>query len=292
MNRGKDMRINKYLAECNLGSRREVEKLILAGKVKVNNSVCSDLATDIKEGEDVVTYNGEIVTPVKERIYLALNKPKGYIVTRSDEYNRKTVFDLLPDLGVNLFAVGRLDKDSEGLLLLTNDGEFADRIMHPRYKLPKVYKVEIRGKIRADHLKELQSGMLIDGEQTLTARVFVKKRGDETSVLRFTIHEGKNRQIRKMVETLGYKVLNLRRLQIDGIKLGNLPTGMFRNLSPGEVRTLMSSSRGTRKNTAGKSGSKREPNRYKTSYRRDRKREKANSPVERQRGERGKNRLK
>jgi|SRR5690554_2453229 len=277
------MRINRYLAQCNLGSRRQVESLVLEGKIRVNSKVCTDLATDINIGEDMVTYNGQRVTLVKERVYIALHKPKGYIVSRSDEYNRKTVFDLLPDFGVNLFAVGRLDKDSEGLLLLTNDGEFADRIMHPRYKLPKVYKVEIKGKIRPDDLKQLQRGILIDGEQTLTARVFVKKRGQETSVLRFTIYEGKNRQIRKMVETLGYKVINLRRLQIDGIKLGDLPAGLFRFLSTGEVRSLMDSGRGLRKSPAGQK-SFREPNKYRISYKRSQRQKRENSPVRQRKG--------
>lgn len=233
------MRINRYLAKSNLGSRREVEALVKEGKIKVNNVLCTDLATDVKEGIDVVTYNDRIVTPSETMLYIALNKPKGYIVTKSDEYSRKTVFDLLPEFNVNLFAVGRLDKDSEGLLLLTNDGDFADKIMHPRYKLSKIYKVEVKGVIKSEDLKQLQSGMMIEGQKTLPARVYIKRTGDDTTMLRFTIYEGKNRQIRKMLESLGYKIISLKRLQIGGIKLDNLPSGMFRPLTSREVRMIM-----------------------------------------------------
>jgi len=252
------MRINRYLAKCNLGSRREVEELILAGKIFVNKKLCKDLATDINVGIDVVTYENETITPSEEKIYLAINKPRGYIVTKSDEYKRQTIFDILPKFNVNLFSVGRLDKDSEGLLLLTNDGDFADKIMHPRYKLSKIYKVEVKGLIREEDLHQLQEGMIIDGEKTLSARVFIKKSDANSTILRFTIYEGKNRQIRKMLETLGYKVINLRRLQIAGIKLDDLPTGMFRSLKPREIRSILEEEQpdkqkkrsGTRKTTS------------------------------------------
>ncbi|MBW6515440.1 MAG: rRNA pseudouridine synthase [Candidatus Cloacimonetes bacterium] len=233
------MRINRYLAKCSLGSRREVEDLITEGKIFVNQKLCKDLATDINVGIDVVTYENKVVTPSEKMLYLALNKPRGYIVTKSDEYKRQTIFDILPKFDVNLFSVGRLDKDSEGLLLLTNDGDFADKIMHPRYKLSKIYKVEVKGMIRNEDLRKLQEGMIIDGEKTLPARVFIKKSDANSTILRFTIYEGKNRQIRKMLETLGYKVISLKRLQIAGIKLDDLPTGMFRPLKPREIRSIL-----------------------------------------------------
>jgi 23S rRNA pseudouridine2605 synthase len=238
------MRINKYLAMCNLGSRRDVEDLIIKGKITVNEKVCRELATDIAAGFDVVTYEGQIIKPVKEKIYIALNKPKGYIVTKRDEYNRKTVFDLLPKFEADLFAVGRLDKNSEGLLLLTNDGDFANTLMHPRYKFSKIYKVEVQGKIKPFDLHQLQEGMFIDGEKTLSARVFIKKSDIDSTILRFTIYQGKNRQIRKMLETLEYKVISLKRLQIGGIKLGELPLGAYRPLKPREVRSILEAAEG------------------------------------------------
>lgn len=240
------MRINKFLAKCGLGSRRSVEELIEKGKIKINNVVCNDLSSTVNIQEDVVTCEDKALKIIEEKVYFALNKPKGYVVSRKDEFGRKTVFDLLPDIGIPLFPVGRLDKDSEGLLLITNDGDFAERVLHPRYKLEKVYKVEIRGKIRKDDLKQLQEGVVISGEKTLPAKVFVKKRETESSVLRFTICEGKNRQIRKMVEGLGYSVINLRRLQIAGVRLGNLGIGMYRLLKPGEVASIQQQALGKR----------------------------------------------
>ena len=233
------MRINRYLAMCNLGSRREVEELIVKGKISVNGEPCQDLATDINIGVDEVTFENRVVTPVEEKIYLALNKPRGYLVTRSDEFDRQTVFDLLPKFEVNLFAVGRLDKDSEGLLLLTNDGDFAEKIMHPRYKLAKIYKVEVQGYLKKEDLQKLQNGILLEGEMTQPARIFIKKSDATSTILRFTIYEGKNRQIRKMLEVLGYQVIHLKRLQIAGIKLNDLPSGLFRPLKPREINSIL-----------------------------------------------------
>ncbi len=248
------MRINRYLAMCNLGSRREVEELVINGKISVNNVICSDLATDIDVGIDKVAYDNKIVTPIEEKIYLALNKPKGYIVTRSDEYSRQTVFDLLPKFEVNLFAVGRLDKDSEGLLLLTNDGDFADKIMHPRYELSKIYKVEVKGRIRTEDLHRLQEGVIIDRTRTLPARIFIKKSDENSTVLRFTIFEGKNRQIRKMLESLGYKVIGLKRLQVGPIKLDDLPSGLFRPLKQREINAIINEEKPDRKRITGAKG--------------------------------------
>ncbi|MCB5230261.1 MAG: pseudouridine synthase [Candidatus Cloacimonas sp.] len=234
------MRINKYLAMCNLGSRRSVEELVLNGEIYVNGEKCLDLATDIELGKDVVTLEGETLKVSEKKIYIAMNKPRGYIVTKSDELNRKTVFDLLPDFGVHVFAVGRLDMDSEGLLLITNDGEFANKVMHPSYKLSKIYKVDIKGRISNNQLKALQEGVEIDGEMTLPARVFVKKSNDEMTTLRMTIFEGKNRQIRRMIDAVGLEVLNLRRLQVGGVKLNDLPTGLYRPLRKFEVEAIYS----------------------------------------------------
>ena len=225
---------------CNLGSRRSVEELVLNGEVIVNGEKCLDLATEIDINNDVVMVAGETLKVSDKKIYIAMNKPKGYLVTKSDELNRKTVFDLLPDFGVNFFAVGRLDKDSEGLLILTNDGDFANKIMHPSYKLSKIYKVEIGGQITNGELKQLQDGIELDGEMTMPARVFVKKSNDSSTTLRFTIYEGRNRQIRRMIEALGLEVTSLRRLQVGGIKLNDLPVGMFRPLKKYEIASIFS----------------------------------------------------
>ncbi len=234
------MRINKYLAQSNLGSRRKVEEYIKDGRIKVNGEVCKDLATDINPATDTVMLDSNRINLAEDYYYIALNKPKGYLVTKSDEFNRKTIFDLLPDFKVNLFPVGRLDKDSEGLILVTNDGHFADCVMHPRNKLEKVYKVTVSGFVNRDCLFRLREGIFIDeGPKTLPAKVFIKKNGDKEAVLKITITEGRNRQIRKMLEKLGHNVIALKRLQIGDIKLSRLPAGMFRLLQPKEIISIM-----------------------------------------------------
>jgi len=233
------MRINKFLAQCNLGSRRQVEELILQGKIVVNGSVCTELAARIDPEKDVVEYQGKRVKLLPEKIYLMLNKPKNYLVTHRDDFQRKTVYDLLPDFHTHLFAIGRLDYRSEGLLLFTNDGDFAHKIIHPRFKLPKVYKVSVKGKITGLQVQKLQKGVEIDGKKTQPAIVFVKNRYPEKTVLRITIFEGRKRQIRRMIKAVGSEVLELKRLQIGDVKLGKLPIGMWRLLKPNEVLSLI-----------------------------------------------------
>ncbi len=233
------IRINKFLAQCNLGSRRGVENLIREGKVKVNGKVISDLSLQIDPEIDVVVVGHKKVEPVQDKVYLMLNKPKKYLVTASDDFDRKTVFQLVPDFGVHLFAVGRLDYMSEGLLLLTSDGEFADKIIHPRYKLPKLYKVVAKGSMTNEQIEKLRSGVVIDGKMTQKAIVHVKSKTSGKTVLRVTIFEGRKRQIRYMLKAVSSEVMELKRLQIGDIKLGNLSTGMWRNLKPGEVLSLL-----------------------------------------------------
>jgi pseudouridine synthase len=232
------MRINQFLAKCNLGSRRAVESLILQKKIKVNGNIITDLSFQINLAVDAVTYNEKPLNLPQDRIYIMLNKPKNYLVSAKDEFGRKTVFDLLPDFKLHLFAVGRLDYQSEGLLLVTSDGYFAEQIMHPRYHLPKVYKVTVKGNIQKEQLEKLRSGMEIEGTKTKSALVYVKQRKGEKTVLRMTIFEGKKRQIRSMLKLVGSDVLELKRLQIGDVKLGKLPVGMWRLLRPSEVQTL------------------------------------------------------
>ncbi|HPT70950.1 MAG TPA: pseudouridine synthase [Candidatus Cloacimonadota bacterium] len=232
------MRINQFLAKSNLGSRRHVEELILQGKITVNGKVCKELATVIAPEKDVVQFNGKTVEISQELIYIMLNKPFDYVVTKSDEFGRKTVYALLPDFARNLNPVGRLDMDSEGLLILTNDGFMANQMMHPKFKLEKTYKVEVQGIVNRESLERLRSGVEIEGTKTQSARVFVKSRSGDKSVLRITIREGKKRQIRRMIETIGCKVLALKRLQIGDITLEKLPVGMWRYLTTYEILSL------------------------------------------------------
>ena len=233
------VRLNKYLSQCNLGSRRSVEALISNCRIKINGTTTIDLATIIDEEKDVVEFDGKIIRRSSEKIYLMLNKPKKYVVTKKDELNRNTVYSLLPDFGVNMFSVGRLDYMSEGLLLFTNEGDFSEKIIHPRYKLPKLYKVKVKGNINTTQLEQLRKGVKISGKVTKPAIVHVKKGTPETTVIRMTIFEGRKRQIRYMLKAVGSEVLELKRLQIGNLKLGKLPPGMWRMLKPGEVRSLL-----------------------------------------------------
>jgi len=232
------VRINKYLARCNLGSRRKVEELILAGKIKVNGRIITDLATEISEDNDRIEFENKQIYAKNKMIYLMLNKPKGYLVTADDSFGRKTVFDLIPDFGIHLFPVGRLDLMSEGLLLLTSDGDFADAIMHPKNKLPKLYKVEAKGYISNEKIGRLRSGVEINHYLTKPAKVFIKSRNQSKTVLKITISEGKKRQIRYMIKEIGSEVMELKRLQIGDLRLGKLPTGAWRELTRSEINLL------------------------------------------------------
>ncbi len=233
------VRINKFLAQCNLGSRRSVEKLILEGKILVNGKVETNLSLQINPEIDVIKYENKELVPSKENIYLMLNKPKKYLVSKKDEFDRRLIYDLLPDFGSNLFYIGRLDYMSEGLLLLTNDGDFAEKIIHPRYKLQKLYKVKIKGKISEDNIEKLRKGITLNGRLTKPAIVFVNSVKNNTTTLKITIFEGRKRQIRYMLKSVGSEVLELKRLQIGNVKLNKLPLGMWRMLKPSEVTSLL-----------------------------------------------------
>jgi 23S rRNA pseudouridine2605 synthase len=227
------MRINKFLAQCNVASRRKAEELILNGKISVNGEICTNLATQITEN-DVVEFAGKLVSHSEEKIYIAMNKPTGYLVTRKDTHGRPTIYDLLPEKFQNLIYVGRLDYESEGLIFLTNDGNWANQITHPKYKLPKTYEVVTKNKIENEQIKQLESGILIEDKKTLPATVKQLK----GRLLLITISEGRKRQVRLMIQAIGSGVFNLKRIQIGDIKLDKLPIKNWRKLSPKEVQSL------------------------------------------------------
>lgn len=233
-------RINKFLARCQLGSRRNVEQLITSGKIMVNGKICTELSTMINTDSDEVIFDGKKLEIMGEKVYLMLNKPKNYLVSSRDDFGRKLVYELLPDFKTHLFAIGRLDYNSEGLLLFTNDGDFANQIIHPRYKLPKLYKVKVKGKIVNEQIDKLRKGVKIETGMTKPAIVHIKLRTQNYTILRITIFEGQKRQIRYMLKAVGSEVLDLKRLQIGNLKLGKLPTGMWRFLKPSEVIDLIS----------------------------------------------------
>jgi 23S rRNA pseudouridine2605 synthase len=232
------VRINKFLAQCNLGSRRYVEDIIKEGSIKVNGAVIKDLSYQVDVENDKVMFKDKPLILDKKKIYIMLNKPKKYLVTTKDDFGRSTVFDLLPKFNANMHYIGRLDYMSSGLLLLTNDGDFAQRIIHPRYKLPKLYKVSAKGFISKSKIDLLKNGIVIEGRKTSPAIVFIKHRDKNKTVLKITIFEGRKRQIRKMIKSIDSEVLELKRLQIGNLKLGKLPVGTFRNLTKKEVDSL------------------------------------------------------
>jgi 23S rRNA pseudouridine2605 synthase len=237
------VRINKFLAQCNLGSRRQVESLITSGEIKINSRISKDLSVQVDPENDVVEFEGRTLNSNKDNFYIMLNKPIKYITTSKDEFDRKTVYELIPDFGIHMFSVGRLDFMSEGLLIFTSDGDFADKIIHPRYKLPKVYKVTVKGNIDEDQIKKLRDGVKIEGKMTAPAVVHVKKSNINTTVLKMTIFEGRKRQIRKMIKSVDSEVMELKRLQIGEVQLGKLPKGMWRPLKAWEVMSLINQSR-------------------------------------------------
>lgn len=232
------IRLQKLISESGLCSRRKAEKLIINGKVKVNGHPAS--IGDGATYNDVITVNGERIYLEKKRkkYYIMLNKPRGYVTTMSDELDRKCVTELLTGLDERVYPVGRLDRNSEGMLLFTNDGNFANDIMHPSRHISKTYRVTVRPSITEDQLVRLTAGVEIDGRKTLPANVEVLDEEEGRVVLRIMIREGRNRQIRKMCEAVGLEVARLRRTAIGPVKLGMLKPGTWRELTSEEVKAL------------------------------------------------------
>ena len=241
------VRIQKILADRGVASRRKAEELIEQGAVKVNGHPAR-LGDKADDRRDLITVRGKPIARAEASVYLMLHKPRGYITTMSDEKGRKCVADLV-DAGVRVFPVGRLDKDSEGLLLLTNDGDFANAMMHPAAHLPKLYRVTVRNTVTEEQLQQFRDGMMLEGRKTLPADAFVVTAQPATAeapartVLEIVLYEGRNRQIRKMCELMGLEVIRLKRTAMGGVKLGMLPTGQWRHLEPKEVRTLVMASK-------------------------------------------------
>jgi 23S rRNA pseudouridine2605 synthase len=228
-------RLNRFLALCGLGSRRKCETLIQAGRVAINGNIVESLGTSVNEKESIVTVDGKRVFPPPKLIYILLNKPKGYVTTASDELGRKTVLDLLPDK-LRLFPVGRLDKDTMGALLLTNDGAFAFQLIHPKFNVDKIYQVSLDKPINKAHVQKLQSGILL--EEGVTSPCQVKIFQQDRKKIEIALHEGRKRQIRRMLKSLGYEVVNLMRTQFGTITLKNLKPGEWRYLTDQEVADL------------------------------------------------------
>lgn len=231
------MRINKFLAESGIASRRACDKIIEEGRVKVNGRVVG-LGVEVDEVNDSVSVDGKRVSPAKKAEYYIMNKPKGYVCTVKDDKGRKTVMDLLPKNTSRIFPVGRLDYDSEGLLIFTNDGDLANRLMHPSSEIPKTYLVRTEGETPEKLLDRLRAGVDIDGKMTKKCNIRVIETCKDYTKLHVTITEGRNREIRKMFETVGKNVDFLKRIKIGDLGLRGLNRGEVRKLSPEEVEYL------------------------------------------------------
>ncbi|MDO5022170.1 MAG: pseudouridine synthase [Eubacteriales bacterium] len=232
------MRLQKYLAHCGVAGRRKAEELIASGAVQVNGQTVREMG--IKVGaQDIVHVRGERVKPESVKYYIMYNKPRGEVSTASDPEGRTTVLDRFKDFSVRLYPVGRLDFDSEGLIFLTNDGEFAKRVTHPRYGVKKTYIAKINSVLSKENINRLRQGVFVMGEKTRPAMVRVISTGANTQSLLITIGEGKNRQIRRMIEAVGSRVLTLKRIQCGVVRLGKTPLGKWRHLTESEVKYFL-----------------------------------------------------
>jgi 23S rRNA pseudouridine2605 synthase len=234
---GSRERLHKVLAHAGVESRRAAEEMILAGRVAVNGQICTTLGTKVDPEHDAILVDGQPIPRRVRRVYLMLNKPPGYITTVTDPENRATVMDLLPH-NSRIYPVGRLDANSEGLILLTNDGGFANLLAHPRFSYEKEYHVAVPGTIGEEDLQALRDGVLIEGRLTNPAKVRVLSSDGRVTWLSVTIHEGRNRQVRRMLHALGHHVDRLVRVRIGPLWLGSLPRGAYRSLTPAEIRKL------------------------------------------------------
>ena len=235
---GEIVRLQKYIAMCGVASRRKAEELIEKGAVKVNGEKITELGTKVEIGADTVMVNGNIIKTEQKKYYIMLNKPVGYVSTVHDQFERPSVLDLV-ELKSRLFPVGRLDYDTSGLLLLTNDGDFTYKVTHPKFQMNKTYIAVIKGGITIAGLNRLRRGVKIEDYTTSPAEVEILEAKDGYTQIKITIHEGKNRQVRKMFESVGCKVVELERISIGDIILGNLPLGRWRHLTSHEVNYLM-----------------------------------------------------
>lgn len=232
------MRLNKFLSTAGVASRRKCDELIKDGKIYVNGEVQSNLGTVIDEKKDVVEYLGERVILPSSFIYLKMNKPKGYACTASDEKGRKTIFDLLEDKSVRLFNVGRLDYDTEGLIFLTNDGEFANSVIHPKFQIEKEYIVTVEGAMKESEFAVLRKGAVVDGERMPSARVNPISFDGKVTKLSVVITEGQNHQVRRMFDAIGRDIKLLKRVRIGSVHLGNLYRGKTKPMTADEIASF------------------------------------------------------
>ncbi len=232
------VRLQKYLAHCGIASRRKCEEFIQAGRVKVDGKTVDHPGIKITPDRHIITFDGLAVTPGKKHEYYLLNKPAGYVTTLSDPQGRPVVRSLLKDINTRLFPVGRLDLDTEGALILTNDGQFAQKVQHPSFETNKTYEAVIRGHIKRKTIGLLEKGIMLEKKMTAPARIrFLFQKG-KNSTIQITIHEGRKRQVRKMFGAVGHPVIHLKRIAYGQLQLGNLPPGCYRKLDRNDLKKV------------------------------------------------------
>ncbi len=232
------VRLQKFLAEAGVASRRGSEKLIVEGRISIDGAVIKTLGAKVDPDHVEVSVDGRPVR-ARRKLYVAIHKPPGYLCTRSDPEDRRIVFDLLPQEWANLYPVGRLDRESEGLLFLTNDGDFSLKLTHPRYGIRKKYIATVEGRIGEKELGRFTAGVEDDGELLKAERAHLISANNSHSVVELELAQGRNREVRRLFAVLGHEVVQLRRTQIGPIRLGELPPGRWRVLSPAEVKSLL-----------------------------------------------------
>lgn len=232
------MRLQKYIALCGVTSRRKAEELILEGKVKVNNKIIKELGTIVDPDKDIVKVNDKRIQVEGRKVYIMLNKPVGFVTTLKDEKDRRIVTDLIEGVKERIYPVGRLDADTTGLLILTNDGDLAYKLTHPSTEILKRYIAIVEGVPNKWELEKFRRGLMIDGRMTAEAHVKIAKRYDTESILDISIHEGRNRQVKKMCEAINHPVKKLKRIAIGELEIGGLDIGNWRYLEDDEVEYL------------------------------------------------------
>jgi len=234
------MRLQKYLALCGVASRRKSEELIASGRISVNHIPVREMGIQIDPEKDVVSMDNKVLEPEQKMHYILFYKPAGVVTTLSDPEGRRTVISYFPEIRERIFPVGRLDYDTEGLLIMTNDGNLAYHLTHPRHQVEKTYRAVVEGLPSPSDLKQLQEGIELDGRKTAPAKIRLISGSSQQSTVQITIHEGRNRQVKRMFEMIGHPVIYLKRERIGAIGLGNLKKGQWRYLTAKEIQYLFS----------------------------------------------------
>lgn len=234
-----EVRLQKFLADAGIASRRKAEELILAGKVSVNGKIVSELGTKVNTKKDKILFEGKLVKVENRKRYILLNKPAGYISAAKDQFDNPSVLHLLKNVRERVFPIGRLDKDTTGALLLTNDGDLAYKITHPKHEINKTYIAEVMGRPTAEEMNIFMKGILIDGKKTAPAKIRIVKEKNKTSIVEIIIHEGRNHQVKKMCEEIGHKVVKLQRFAIGNLTIENIKEGEYKEIDLRELKNKL-----------------------------------------------------